>query len=79
MWIVWWQVSDQKKDVGSTEGMQTTVLTSELMQHRIDCVDRRMEDMIDAIRMRDFPSFAKLTMQVCLTIHLVNGFNSVIH
>ncbi|XP_059156064.1 diphosphomevalonate decarboxylase-like [Physella acuta] len=64
-------VSDQKKDVGSTEGMQTTVLTSELMQHRIECVDRRMEDMIDAIRMKDFPSFAKLTMQDSNQLHAV--------
>lgn len=60
----WHQVSDQKKQVGSTEGMQTTVMTSELMQHRIKMVPKHTQDIIKAIQDRDFPTFAKITMQV---------------
>ena len=57
-------MSDQKKSVGSTEGMQRTVLTSELMQHRVDVVAQRTDEIIDAVMARDFSSFAKITMQV---------------
>ncbi|XP_005105464.1 diphosphomevalonate decarboxylase [Aplysia californica] len=65
-------VSDQKKHVGSTEGMQTTVLTSELMQHRVDgVVSQRTDDMIEAIMARDFPTFAKITMQESNQLHAV--------
>lgn len=63
----WHQVSDQKKQVGSTEGMQTTVMTSELMQHRIKMVPKHTQDIIKAIQDRDFPTFAKITMQVRAT------------
>ena len=58
------QVSDQKKQVGSTEGMQTTVVTSELMQHRIQLVPQHVDKMIKAIKNRDFATFAEITMQV---------------
>ena len=58
------QVSDQKKQVGSTEGMQTTVATSELMQHRIQLVPQHVDKMIKAIKNKDFATFAEITMQV---------------
>ncbi|KAF9965099.1 diphosphomevalonate decarboxylase, partial [Mortierella alpina] len=57
-------VSDEKKGTSSTEGMQLTVKTSALLQHRIkDVVPKRMDDMIAAIKNKDFTQFAELTMQ----------------
>ncbi|CAL1547706.1 unnamed protein product [Lymnaea stagnalis] len=64
-------VNDQKKDVGSTEGMQTTIETSDLMKHRVTIMDRRMEAMTEAIKKRDFPTFGKLTMQDSNQLHAV--------
>ncbi|KAF0426371.1 Diphosphomevalonate decarboxylase [Gigaspora margarita] len=57
-------VSDAKKDTSSTEGMQNTVNTSTLLQHRIEhVVPLRMKSMIKAIHERDFQKFAEITMQ----------------
>lgn len=53
-------VSDNKKDVGSTVGMQQTVHTSELFQERIRLVPQRMEIMEKAIKEKDFETFAEL-------------------
>ncbi|KAF9584356.1 diphosphomevalonate decarboxylase [Lunasporangiospora selenospora] len=65
-------VSDAKKGTSSTEGMQLTVKTSPLLQHRIkEVVPRRMEDMIQAIKDRNFPRFADLTMQDSNQFHAV--------
>ncbi|KAK7114798.1 diphosphomevalonate decarboxylase-like [Littorina saxatilis] len=64
-------VSDQKKQVGSTEGMQTTVATSELMQRRIEVVPQHTEQMIKAIKDRDFETFARITMQESNQFHAV--------
>nr|KAG5695571.1 hypothetical protein BaRGS_033993 [Batillaria attramentaria] len=64
-------VSDQKKQVGSTEGMQTTVATSELMKKRVEVVPQHTEDMIKAIQQRDFPTFARITMQESNQFHAV--------
>ncbi|XP_076448778.1 diphosphomevalonate decarboxylase-like [Babylonia areolata] len=64
-------VSDQKKQVGSTEGMQTTVETSELMSHRIVKVPQHTEDMIQAIEEKDFARFAQITMQESNQFHAV--------
>lgn len=51
--------------MGSTAGMGTAVATSRLLAHRAkDIVPERMEAMEEAIKQRDFESFAKLTMQV---------------
>ncbi|KAG0326346.1 diphosphomevalonate decarboxylase [Dissophora globulifera] len=65
-------VSDEKKGTSSTEGMQLTVKTSALLQHRIkEVVPKRMEDMIAAIHNKDFPKFAELTMQDSNQFHAV--------
>ncbi|KAH9491651.1 hypothetical protein Btru_030588 [Bulinus truncatus] len=64
-------VSDQKKDVGSTEGMQTTILTSELMKQRIIGIEKKMELITQAIKEKDFPTFAKITMQDSNQFHAV--------
>ncbi|XP_030620562.1 diphosphomevalonate decarboxylase [Chanos chanos] len=70
-------VSAERKPVGSTSGMQTSVETSRLLKHRADSVvPERMEEMISAIRRRDFAAFGELTMKdsnqfhaTCLDTH----------
>ncbi|KAL3284884.1 hypothetical protein HHI36_019020 [Cryptolaemus montrouzieri] len=57
-------VSDHKKAYSSTSGMKTSVETSELLKYRAEnIVPRRVEEMVQAIQNKDFPTFAKLTMQ----------------
>lgn len=56
-------VSDAKKGTPSTAGMQRTVATSPLLQHRIrEVVPARMKDISQAIQARDFNRFAEITM-----------------
>jgi len=63
-------VSAEKKDVSSTEGMQTTVATSSLFPIRVQTVvPSRMDSMETAIRDRDFPSFAEITMRDSNSFH----------
>lgn len=69
-------VSDAKKGVGSTLGMQNTVKTSPLLKERINGVQSRMEGITKAIHDKDFESFADITMRdsnqfhaVCLDTH----------
>jgi len=65
-------VSDHKKGTSSTSGMQRTVETSTLLQHRIkDVVPRRMEEISKAIRQRDFATFARITMADSNSFHAV--------
>lgn len=56
-------VSDLKKGTPSTAGMQRTVATSPLLQHRINnVVPQRMKDITEAILKKDFDAFARITM-----------------
>lgn len=56
-------VSDAKKGTPSTAGMQRTVATSPLLQHRIkEVVPQRMRDISKAILDKDFDTFAAITM-----------------
>ncbi|XP_053550961.1 diphosphomevalonate decarboxylase [Bombina bombina] len=56
--------SAEKKHVGSTAGMQTSVQTSPLLKIRAETVvPGRMKEMIEAIRERDFEAFGQLTMK----------------
>ncbi|ORX99066.1 diphosphomevalonate decarboxylase [Basidiobolus meristosporus CBS 931.73] len=64
-------VSDAKKGVSSTSGMQTTVETSPLLQERLRVVPERMKAMSEAILKRDFPAFAELTMKDSNQFHSV--------
>lgn len=64
-------VSDQKKQVGSTEGMQTTVKTSELMQQRVKVVPQHVRHMTEAILKKDFDTFASITMRESNQFHAV--------
>ncbi|KAI5889294.1 Diphosphomevalonate decarboxylase [Schizophyllum commune H4-8] len=65
-------VNDAKKGTSSTAGMQRTVETSPLLQHRIKhVVPQRMAEISDAIRARDFDAFARITMQDSNQFHAV--------
>lgn len=65
-------VSDDKKDTPSTSGMQLTVATSDLFQHRIkDLVPKRFVEMKESILNKDFPKFAELTMKDSNSFHAV--------
>jgi len=65
-------VSDTKKGTSSTAGMQRTVQTSTLLQHRIkEVVPQRMQAMIAAIKQKDFDTFAKITMADSNSFHAV--------
>ncbi|XP_040055364.2 diphosphomevalonate decarboxylase [Gasterosteus aculeatus] len=56
--------SAERKPVGSTSGMQTSVQTSRLLKHRAESVvPGRMEEMIEAVQRKDFAAFADLTMK----------------
>ncbi|KAM9374115.1 diphosphomevalonate decarboxylase [Phaethornis superciliosus] len=57
-------VSEEKKQVGSTAGMQTSVDTSPLLKHRAEVVvPERLAQMTQHILQRDFEGFGKLAMQ----------------
>jgi len=65
-------VSDDKKGTSSTSGMQRTVETSPLLQHRIShVVPERMQKMTQAILNKDFDTFAKITMVDSNQFHAV--------
>ncbi|GAA5915977.1 hypothetical protein JCM8208_002817 [Rhodotorula glutinis] len=65
-------VSDKKKGTPSTAGMQRTVATSALLQHRIQhVVPERMTRISRAIRERDFDQFALETMADSNQFHAV--------
>jgi len=65
-------VSDDKKGTSSTSGMQRTVETSALLEHRIKhVVPERMRLISEAIKARDFNIFARITMQDSNQFHAV--------
>ncbi|KAG8894998.1 diphosphomevalonate decarboxylase [Tulasnella sp. 403] len=65
-------VSDDKKGTSSTAGMQRTVETSTLLQHRIKhVVPARMVAIKKAILDKDFDTFATITMQDSNSFHAV--------
>ncbi|KKZ65160.1 diphosphomevalonate decarboxylase [[Emmonsia] crescens] len=66
-------VSDVKKDVPSTQGMQATVATSTLFPTRAEAVvPARMTAIETAIQNRDFPTFAEITMRDSNNFHATN-------
>ncbi|KAK9478599.1 GHMP kinase [Lipomyces japonicus] len=65
-------ISDAKKETSSTAGMQVTVATSTLFQHRVDVVvPARFEQMSAAIVAKDFETFGKLTIADSNQFHAV--------
>jgi diphosphomevalonate decarboxylase len=62
--------SAAKKDVSSTAGMQQTVASSTLFEHRVsEVVPKRMKAMEKAIHERDFEAFARITMKDSNNFH----------
>ncbi|KAG6865486.1 hypothetical protein C0991_002198 [Blastosporella zonata] len=65
-------VSDDKKGTSSTSGMQRTIETSALLQHRIaHVVPQRMAAISEAILKKDFDTFAQITMAESNQFHAV--------
>jgi diphosphomevalonate decarboxylase len=63
-------VSAEKKGVSSTSGMQITVATSDLFQRRAEIVvPKHMALMEKAIKEKDFPAFAEVTMKDSNSFH----------
>ncbi|KAJ4122708.1 diphosphomevalonate decarboxylase [Fusarium equiseti] len=63
-------VSAAKKGVSSTSGMQQTVATSGLFKERItNVVPTNMALMEEAIKNKDFPKFAEVTMRESNSFH----------
>ncbi|KAL8166733.1 hypothetical protein V2J09_008232 [Rumex salicifolius] len=55
-------VSSRQKETSSTSGMRDSVETSLLLKHRAEhVVPKRIHEMEEAIKHRDFPGFANLT------------------
>lgn len=65
-------VSDKEKDTSSTSGMETSRLTSLLLQHRASViVQPRLEEMEKAYMAKDFETFGRITMQDSNQFHAV--------
>ncbi|KAJ7970573.1 Diphosphomevalonate decarboxylase [Quillaja saponaria] len=65
-------VSSRQKETSSTSGMRESVDTSLLLQHRAkEVVPKRILQMEEAIKHRDFPSFAQLTCADSNQFHAV--------
>lgn len=65
-------VGDTKKKTSSTTGMKISTQTSELLKHRIKyCVPQRTDEIIQAIKQKDFPKFAEITMKDSNQFHAV--------
>lgn len=65
-------VGETKKKISSTNGMKITSNTSELLKHRIKyCVPQRTEDIIEAIKKKDYSKFAEITMKDSNQFHAV--------
>lgn len=63
-------LNSEKKKIPSTEGMQNTVNTSSLFQHRImEIVPKRINQILAAIQARNFEDFAVLTMKDSNSFH----------
>ncbi|XP_047992918.1 diphosphomevalonate decarboxylase [Leguminivora glycinivorella] len=65
-------VGDSAKKTSSTKGMKITAETSELLKHRIEyCVPQRTASIIRAIKDKNFPKFAEITMKDSNQFHAV--------
>ncbi|KAL7215360.1 hypothetical protein ACSBR1_027515 [Camellia fascicularis] len=65
-------VSSRQKETSSTRGMRESVETSTLIQYRAkEVVPKRIVEMEEAIKNRDFPSFARLTCAESNQFHAV--------
>lgn len=63
-------INSGKKKIPSTDGMQNTVETSSLFQHRINnVVPDRIEKILEAIKTKNFNDFSILTMKDSNSFH----------
>ncbi|KNC24719.1 hypothetical protein FF38_05419 [Lucilia cuprina] len=65
-------VNDGRKKTSSTKGMQRAVETSDLIKYRAKyCVPQRINAITDAIKEKDFETFAKIAMQDSNQFHAI--------
>lgn len=65
-------VNDSKKKTSSTKGMRLCVETSELVRHRAEkVVPQRIENIIKAIKSKNFLEFAEITMKDSNQFHAI--------
>lgn len=65
-------VNDQQKDTSSSEGMQRSVLTSELIHYRANkIVPERITKLKQAILEKNFETFAQITVQDSNQFHAI--------
>ncbi|CAF0843543.1 unnamed protein product [Adineta steineri] len=63
--------NSSKKPVSSTDAMQRTRETSTLFQARLSTVNDKIEKLIQAIKIKDFNTFAKIVMMDSSQFHAV--------
>ncbi|XP_037293018.1 diphosphomevalonate decarboxylase [Manduca sexta] len=65
-------VGESKKKVSSTKGMRVSMATSDLIKHRVEyCVPKRTEEIIKAIKEKNFAQFAEITMKDSNQFHSI--------
>ncbi|XP_013779477.1 diphosphomevalonate decarboxylase-like [Limulus polyphemus] len=65
-------VSNQKKGTSSSQGMQQSVRTSELLKFRSEkVIPRQVNDITQAIKEKDFSKFAEITMKDSNQLHAI--------
>ena len=65
-------LEDQRKSVSSTNGMRDSVLTSELLPSRVSLIEeKRMQEMENSIKERNFKKLAELTMKDSNSFHSI--------
>lgn len=65
-------VSDDQKKYSSTSGMRQSVLTSDLLKYRAEnIVPKRTSEIIEAIKIKNFETFAQITMQDSNQFHAI--------
>lgn len=63
-------VNDAKKKYSSTSGMKKSVETSEFLKYRVnEIVPKRINTIINAIKQKNFDTFAEITMQDSNSFH----------
>jgi diphosphomevalonate decarboxylase len=63
--------NSSKKPVSSTDAMQRTRETSTLFQARLSTINDKIEKIIEAIKIKDFNTFAKIVMKDSNQFHAV--------
>jgi len=63
--------NSSKKPVSSTDAMQRTRETSTLFQARLSTINEKIEKLIEAIKIKDFNTFAEIVMKDSSQFHAV--------